>query len=163
MLTVSSIYKKLKPQHLGKFLNYWPPYLGAGIGIRHIADDWSSVEVRMKLRWFNRNYVGTHYGGNLFSMADPFYMIMLMKILGRDYLVWDKSARIDFLRPGKGEVKAIFTLAPEEIEQIKQQVATNGRHYFEKAIEIIDRHDDVVARVTKVISIRPKTPANKSR
>jgi Domain of unknown function (DUF4442) len=77
-------------------LNIWPPFLGAGIRLRRIAPDWKAIDVEMKLRWWNRNYVGTHYGGSLYSMADPFLMLMLIENLGKDYIVWDKAASIRF-------------------------------------------------------------------
>ena len=79
----------MKPRHLRWGMNLWPPFLGAGIRVRHIAPDWSEVRVELRQGLLNRNYVGTHYGGSLFSMTDPFYALMLMHLLGSRYLVWD--------------------------------------------------------------------------
>src|ERR1039458_6644721 len=59
------------PAHLRRLVNLWPPFLGAGIRIKHIAPDMKAVDVEMKLRWWNANYVGTHFGGSLFAMTDP--------------------------------------------------------------------------------------------
>ena len=85
-------------------MTLYPPYLGAGISVQHMSADFRHVKVRMGLGWYNRNYVGTQFGGSLYSMVDPFYMLMLMENLGRDYIVWDKAASIDFVSPGKGPV-----------------------------------------------------------
>ena len=82
------------------------PFLGAGIKVTKITPDYREVETRMKLRWYNKNLVGTHYGGSLYSMADPFYMVMLVANLGDKHFVWDKSSSIEFISPGKGEVRA---------------------------------------------------------
>jgi hypothetical protein len=109
------------------FMSFYPPYLGAGVRVRHISDDFRDVTVSMGLGWYNRNYVGTQFGGSLYSMVDPFYMLMLMENLGRQYIVWDKAADIDFISPGKGprsvgkrpmakntcrNCRSIFTTAP---------------------------------------------------
>ena len=83
-------------------INLWPPILGAGIRVKWGPGN-KAVDVEMKLRFWNRNYVGTHYGGSLYSMTDPFYMLMLMNNLGRDYIVWDKAASIRFRKPGKSQ------------------------------------------------------------
>ena len=77
---------------LRRWINLWPPFLGAGIRVKRIAPDMKAVDVEMKLRWWNANYVGTHFGGSLFAMTDAFYMLMLMANLGGDYIVWDKAA-----------------------------------------------------------------------
>jgi hypothetical protein len=85
-----------KGHALRRWINFWPPFLGAGIRVTHIAPDMKSVDVEMKLRWWNANYVGTHFGGSLFAMTDAFYMLMVMANLGRDYIVWDKAASIRY-------------------------------------------------------------------
>ncbi len=92
----------MKANHLRRLLNVYPPFLGAGIYIKRIAMDYREVDVEMKLRWYNRNYVSTHFGGSLYAMTDPFYMLMLINILGEGYAVWDKAAHIDFVSPGRG-------------------------------------------------------------
>jgi hypothetical protein len=96
--------KQALKRYIGILLNVWPPFLGAGIRVNRFQPDWKGIEVEMKLRRWNSNYVGTHYGGSLYSMADPFYMLMLIENLGSDYIVWDKSATIRFKKPGKGRL-----------------------------------------------------------
>ena len=86
---------------LRRAVNLWPPFLGAGIRVTHVAPDMKAIDVEMKLRWWNANYVGTHFGGSLFAMTDAFYMLMLMANLGRGYIVWDKAATIRYRKPGK--------------------------------------------------------------
>src|ERR1700756_4653555 len=93
-----------------------PPYLGAGVRVRLAAKDLSRVEVEMRLTPWNRNFVGTHFGGSLYSMCDPFLMLMLMARLGPEYVVWDKSAAIEFIRPGRGTVAATFELPQARVE-----------------------------------------------
>ena len=83
---------KFSPKSLKRLLNLYPPYLGAGVKITHISEDWRELHVGMSLRWFNRNAVNTHFGGSLYSMIDPHIMLMLMQVLGKEYLVWDKAA-----------------------------------------------------------------------
>jgi hypothetical protein len=72
-------------------MNLWPPFRGAGVRVRHIAPDWREAHVELKFGLLNRNYVGTHFGGSLYAMTDPFYMLMLIHLLGPDYVVNHKG------------------------------------------------------------------------
>ncbi len=76
-------YASFRRERCASLMNVWPPFVGAGIRVRHIAPDFRSVTVDMRLRWSNRNYVGTHFGGSLYAMADPFLMVMLLHNSGR--------------------------------------------------------------------------------
>ena len=137
-------------------LNIYPPYLGAGIRVEHISDDYCEIVVSMKLRWYNRNYVGTHFGGSLASMTDPFFMLMLMNILGKDFVVWDQAARIQFIRPGKGRVVARFHLSQVQIDEIHAQTQGGAVFRPEYKVEILDEDGEVVAQVVKQEYIRKK-------
>src|SRR5262245_19161049 len=97
-------------RYLLRLLNIYPPFVGRGIRLKRMTPDLREVDVEMKLRWWNANYVCTHYGGSLYSMADPFYMLMLLENLGSGYIVWDKAASIRFRKPGKGRLRAEFRL-----------------------------------------------------
>src|ERR1035438_10526109 len=112
----------------------WPLFLGARIRVGRLQSDWKEIDGEMKLRRWNSNYVGTHYGGSLYSMADPFYMLMLIENLGRDYIVWDKSATIRFKKPGRGMVFANFRVSEEEIREIKQ--ALNSQDKIERSFRV---------------------------
>lgn len=143
---------------LQRALNVFGPYLGAGVTIRHIAPDFSEAIVEMKLHWYNTNYVGTHFGGSLYSMADPMYMLLLMNRLGSDYIVWDKAASIDFLKPGTGKVTAHFVLSDEVVENIKGQADSGEKVLPEWSVDILDESGEVVARVHKTLYVRRKRP-----
>jgi acyl-coenzyme A thioesterase PaaI-like protein len=137
-------------------MSLWPPFLGAGIRVKHIAPDFREVVVSMKLRWYNRNYVGTHFGGSLAAMTDPFYMLMLIHILGSEYIVWDKTSTIDFIAPGKGTVTARFTLKDEQITEIKESTATGDAYLPEFSVDIVNESGEVIATVKKIIYVRKK-------
>jgi len=111
----------------------------------------------MKLRWYNRNYVGTHFGGSLYAMTDPFFMLMLISILGEEFVVWDKSAHIDFIKPGKGTVTAKFLITKEQIADIIHNTA-GGQKYLPKfSVDIENEAGEKVARVVKTIYIKKKS------
>lgn len=139
-----------------RFLSTFAPYLGAGIRVTHIADDFSSARVEMGQHWYNTNYVGTHFGGSLYSMVDPMYMLLLMRRLGNDYIVWDKSASIDFIRPGKGKVMARFELTDERVDEIRSATQGGDKILPEWDVEIVDESGELVARVHKVLYVRRK-------
>jgi acyl-coenzyme A thioesterase PaaI-like protein len=137
-------------------LNCYPPYWATGIVIHSVSPDYRRITVRMKMHWYNRNYVGTHFGGSLYAMTDPFYMLMLLQNLSKEYLVWDQSACIDFIKPNRGAVTAEFEVTQALLDAIAQNT-TEGRKYLpELPVEIKDETGEVVARVTKKIYVRRK-------
>jgi hypothetical protein len=142
--------KKKMNRHL---LNIWPPLLGAGIRVRRISEDLREIDVEMKLRVWNRNYVGTHYGGSLYSMTDPFYMVMLIRNLGPEYVVWDKAAAIRFKRPGKGTVRAEFRLTEQRIQEIVKTLENQEKTEPVFRVLVQDVDANVIAEVEKTIYV----------
>ncbi len=151
--------KQIFKRHARTLMNLWPPFLGAGIRVKRIQPDWKAIDVEMKLRRWNANYVGTHYGGSLYSMTDPFYMVMLIENLGRDYIVWDKSASIRFKQPGTGCVSASFRLSEGQLEEIREALKTQDRIERDFTVEIRNQSGAVVATVEKQIHVRRQTAA----
>ncbi|HTZ46290.1 MAG TPA: DUF4442 domain-containing protein [Verrucomicrobiae bacterium] len=145
---------KILKNNIRVAINWWPPLLGAGIRVTRLDPNWRAVDVQMKLRWWNRNYVGTHYGGSLYSMTDPFYMVMLIENLGRGYIVWDKSASIRFRRPGRGTVRAEFRLTQEQIDELRHAVDNQEKIEREFTVEVKDTEGVVIAEVTKLLHVR---------
>ena len=141
---------------LRRWINLWPPFLGAGISVKHIAPDMKAIDVEMKLRWWNANYVGTHFGGSLFAMTDPFYMLMLMANLGREYIVWDKAASIRYRKPGRGTVRAEFRLSDSQIGDVREKLKTLSKYEPVFTIEVKDGAGVVIAEVEKVLHVRKK-------
>jgi acyl-coenzyme A thioesterase PaaI-like protein len=147
---------------LRRWVNLWPPFFGAGIRITHIATDMKAVDVEMKLRFWNANYVGTHFGGSLFAMIDPFYMLMLMANLGRDYVVWDKAATIRYRKPGRGTVRAEFRLSDSQIDDVREKLTTMSKYEPVFLVEVRDEAGVVIAEVEKMLHIRKKTAVEAS-
>ena len=137
-------------------LNIWPPFLFSGISILEISKDFRHAKVRLKKKALTSNYVGTLFGGSLFAMTDPFYMVMVMKNLGKGYIVWDKKSEIDYVSPGKSTVYAEFNLWDNDLEEIKREVEAAGKYlkWFEVDIKAAD--GTVVAIVKKQIYVRKK-------
>ena len=135
-------------------INLYPPYWGTGIRLTRVSGDYSHLRVEMPLRFYNRNYVGTHFGGSLYAMVDPFYMLMLIQILGSDYVVWDRSAGIDFIKPGRGRMRADFHIPLETVAEIKARTADGEKYLPTFTVEIRDSRKEIVARATKKLYIR---------
>ena len=153
--------KRLWKRNMRMLLNLWPPLLGAGIRVTRLEPDWREVDVEMKLRRWNTNYVGTHYGGSLYSMTDPFFMLMLLENLGREYIVWDKAATIRFRKPGRGTVFTQFRLTPEQIGEIQAALTKEEKIDRTFLVEVKDKEGVVVAEVQKVVQVRRKVRATK--
>ena len=143
-----------------RLVNIYPPFLGAGVRVRSAAPDFRHIRVEMRLRWYNRNYVGTHFGGSLYSMVDPFYMLMLMQVLGPDYIVWDQAARIAFLRPGRGTLHADFHLTEADLAAIHTHTVSGGKYRPQFVVEIRDLEEEMVARVEKTLYVRRRNQSD---
>jgi acyl-coenzyme A thioesterase PaaI-like protein len=149
----------MKASTLRRFVNFWPPLLFAGIRATHISDDFRRIDVALTLRWYNRNYVGTQFGGSLFSMTDPWYVLMLMQTLGRDYFVWDKQADIEFITPGRGQVTAHFYLDDVVVAEILEHTAGGEKYFPRFSIDIVDADHQLVAKVERTLYVRKKPAA----
>jgi len=140
-----------------RLLNLWPPFRGMGIRVREISPDFRHATVELRMRLLNRNYVGTHFGGALFSMTDPFFMILMMKRLGGDYVVWDKSGTVRFLKPARGTVTAQFEMPDERVAEARERTAGGEKHEPVFTVAIVDAQGTAVAEVEKTLHIRRKT------
>ncbi len=139
-----------------RLLNWWPPFRGAGIRVREIAPDFRSATVELRMRLLNRNYVGTHFGGSIFAMTDPFFMVMMMKNLGPQYLVWDKEGTVRFLKPARGTLVARFELPEERIAEARAATESGSKFEPKFVVEIVDAEGVTVADVEKTLYIRRK-------
>lgn len=137
-------------------LNIYPPYLGAGVRVSYIRSDWRELHVSMALKWFNRNYVGTHFGGSLYSMVDPHLMLLLIQILGGEYRIWDKAADIEFIKAAKSRVTSKIVISDDDLDLIREKTAGGEKFFADFPVEIRDGDNDLVAKVTKTIYVRKK-------
>ena len=144
------------PRTFRAMINLWAPFRGAGIKVREIAPDFRRVVVDLRMRFDNRNYVGTHFGGSLFAMTDPWFMLMMMNNLGRDYIVWDKAGSVRFLKPGRGTVTADFVLTEEMLEDVRTKAIPGVKYEPTYSVEVKDANGVVVASVEKTLHIRKK-------
>ncbi|MEJ1095947.1 MULTISPECIES: DUF4442 domain-containing protein [unclassified Pseudoxanthomonas] len=149
----------MKASTLRHIFNCWPPFLFSGIHVTRMCSDWRYARVELRMRPWNRNYVGTHFGGSLFAMTDPFWMIMIKESLGSDYYVWDKAAEIEFVKPGKGTVHAEFRLDDATLDDIRQTAADGQKHLRWMPTEILNAQNETVVRIRKQIYVRLKPKA----
>jgi acyl-coenzyme A thioesterase PaaI-like protein len=147
---------KYSARTLVRGMHLWPPFLGAGIRLRHMSEDFREAEAELKFGRLNRNAVGTQFGGSLFAMTDPFYAIMLMRNLGPEYLVWDKAASIEYVAPGRGAVRARFELTQARLAQIRAQAAGGEKVLPDFDTDIVDTQGEVIARVHRTLYVRLK-------
>lgn len=148
--------QRLDAAALRRILNLYPPYLGAGVRVVEGSADYRRWVVEMRLRPFNRNYFGTHFGGSLYSMCDPWFVLILSKNLGPEFLVWDEVATIRFKKPGKGRVRAVFELSDEAIQEVRTTTLAQRKTHPTFAAEVQDESGAVVAEVEKTIYVRKR-------
>lgn len=142
-----------------RLINLWPPFLFSGIKVLAISDDWRHVKVRLRRHWYNRNYKGTHFGGSLFAMADPFRMIPIMECLGRDYRVWDQASEITFVAATREDVFAEFHIDDAVLEEIREATASGEKYLRWFDTEIRTASGELVAQVRKQVYVRRRRKA----
>lgn len=147
---------EMTPRLLRFGMNLWPPYLFSGIRVTDIGGDWRSARVELRRHLWNRNYVGTQFGGSLFAMTDPFWMLLALHALPRDYIVWDKAAEIEFVKPGRSTVHAEFRIDDAVFDKIKAAAAGGEKVLRWFDTDVIDTQGEVVARVRKQLYVRLK-------
>lgn len=149
--------ESFKSRRFRWMFNFFPAYRGTGGRIAYIADDFREVRVKLPLNWRTRNYVGTIYGGSIYASIDPIYMLMLIHILGPEYTVWDKAAKIRFRKPGKDTLFVDFQLSQEEIDEIKA-LAENAKSVDRVYdLELKDKNGVVHAQIEKTLYIAKKS------
>jgi acyl-coenzyme A thioesterase PaaI-like protein len=146
--------RKYPPRLLRLAMNLWPPYLGAGIRVRRIAADYREIVVELPLRLYNRNYFGSHFGGSLYAMTDPFFALMVLHNLPDEYSVWDKAAAIEFIAPGRSRMRASFRLTDDDLDRIRRMTDGGDKHLHLFNVDVVDDEGLVVAKVEKIVYVR---------
>jgi acyl-coenzyme A thioesterase PaaI-like protein len=147
----------LRQRLLMRLVNLYPPYVGANIRTLRRRGDAHTIVVRMGLHRWNKNLFGTQFGGSLYAMCDPHFVFIVARNLGPGYVVWDKSAAIDFLRPGRGAVVARFHVSPQEIDEIRAAADRGEKTEPRFTAEIVaEDGGEIVARVTKRLWVKKR-------
>ncbi|WP_394616295.1 DUF4442 domain-containing protein [Lentzea sp. JNUCC 0626] len=146
----------MKASRLRFGMNLWPPFLFAGIRVEEISADYRYARVRMRLRPWNRNFFGTHFGGSLFAMTDPFWVLLLFNQLGGEHVVWDQAGEIEFVAPGRGTVYAEFRLTDEHVARVLEQTSGGEKALIWFETDVVGQDGAVIARVKKQVYARRK-------
>lgn len=146
----------MKSSLLRHCMNIWPPFWGAGIKVEYISSNYRKARVILKHKLLNRNIIGVHFGGSLFAMTDPFFMLMFSENLGKEYVIWDQAAKIEFLKPGKGKVFAEFEITQEQIDSLIEAASDGKKVLREFGVDVKDKYGDIVARIHKTLYVRKK-------
>ena len=149
--------KNAKFARLIRKINWYPPFLGMAVRVKSYRDDFTRFDVELRAKWYNRNLFGTHFGGSLYTMSDPFFVFILTMSFDGDYIVWDKSAGIDFLKPARGTILGIFEISRERLAEIRSEVDALGKNTYHFEADLVDEAGQVVARVRKEVYVRLKS------
>lgn len=149
--------KKLYSEFIRFGLNLWPCLRRTGGRVVYLAEDFTHLTIRLSLNWKTRNVVGTIFGGSMYASTDPYFMLMLMKILGDQYVVWDKGCSIRFKRPAKKTITADFIVTPDMLHSVRTQVAANNEYDFTWTIQYKDKEGVVYAEFDKIIYVASKS------
>ena len=154
---------RITPRRLAVVMSLWIPNLFSGIRVRGFSADWTRARVELHVNVLTRNYVKTAFGGSMQAMTDPYFFMLVTHQLGRDYVVWDTRAEIEFLKPGRGVLTAEFHVPAERVADIRARAEGGAKvlEWFET--EITDRSGDVIARVRREVYVREKKRVTAAR
>lgn len=154
---------RITPRRLAIGMSLWIPNLFSGIRVRRFSDDWTEAVVELHVNVVTRNYVKTAFGGSLSAMTDPYYFMLIMHQLGRDYVVWDTRGEIEFVKPGRGVLTARFEVPLAKGAELRERAHGGAKvlEWFET--EITDEAGDVVARVRREVYVREKRGVTAAR
>ena len=138
------------------YFNFFPAYRGTGARVAFISSDYSEIHIKLRLYWRTRNYVGTVFGGSIFGALDPIYMIQLINLLGEDFVVWDKEAKVKFLKPINKTVFARFLITEELLKEIRKEVSLNKKMHVTLPVSFVDKKGTAYATVEKLLFISDK-------
>lgn len=136
--------------------NIFPAYRRTGGRLCFLSEDWREIHVKLEKNWATRNFVGSVFGGSIYGALDPIYMIQLLHILGKEYVVWDKAANIKFIKPVKNTVYAKFLITEDLISQIKNEVKEKGEYTFDVPANFVDKSGEVYSKVMKTMYVAEK-------
>ncbi|MEM6457028.1 MAG: DUF4442 domain-containing protein [Acidobacteriota bacterium] len=148
---------------LMRLMRFYPPYLGASVRATAVNETFTTIDVAMPLRLTNRNFFGTHFGGSLYAMCDPWFVFILYAHLGDDHVVWDRAARIVFQRPGRGRVTARFHVPAREIARLRAAAAVERKVEPVYTVDVVDAKGAVVAQIEKTLYVRHKEAHRRRR
>lgn len=143
--------------------NIFPGFRRTGARMIKASDDLHYAKIRLPLNYKTRNYVGTIYGGSMYSCADGIYMVQLINILGKEYVVWDKSASIRFRRPGNTTLYGEFAISPEFVKQVKSEIKQQNEKDYTMKVDLVDQAGEVYATIEKVLYIASKAHYKEKR
>ncbi len=153
-LNPSRLLRHLSPRAFRRAMRFFPPIRNTGVRVTHISDDWRHWKAELPLDHRTRNYVGTHFGGTLYSAADPHLMLAWMHILGPGAVVWDKAAAVRFRKPGRGTLHLEFEIPEAQVAQVRRRLASEPKFDLHYTLQWLDRAGDVVAEVDKTVHFR---------
>jgi acyl-coenzyme A thioesterase PaaI-like protein len=153
------IPKKLRFWYFKTRFNLFPPYLLSRTRCVYVAPDYRHARFQLSLSWLNRNLNGSLFGGSLYAMVDPVHAVMLEQLLPGRHVVWAKSAKIDFLKPGRGRVVADYRISDEALAAITAELAAKGKAEATFPVAIGDAEGDTVARADVTVYVRRRGAA----
>ncbi|MCO5280720.1 MAG: DUF4442 domain-containing protein [Chitinophagales bacterium] len=156
-LFATELTESKRSRWIRRAFNFWPCIWCTGSKVTFISGNWQELHVSLSLNWRTRNRVGTVFGGSIYSSVDPYFMLLLMEILGKDFVVWDKAASMKFIRPITDEVKCKFYISDELIEEIKNTIAERNEFTFELPLKYEDDAGNVYAVFTKSVYVASKS------
>jgi len=141
--------------------NHFPAYRRCGARITYVSPELLDVKIELPLRWNNKSHIGSIWGGSLYSSIDPVYTIMLTQTLGKKYVVLDKAAKIEFLKPANQKLYAHFNINQSDIENIKSECSEHGKTERIYHVELKDDSNIIYLSAEKTIHIRTRYRAHK--
>ncbi|KAA8478520.1 uncharacterized protein DUF4442 [Arcticibacter tournemirensis] len=138
-------------------MRFYPPLLFQRIWVERFQRDFRGVDVKIARSILNLNYNRSIFGGTIYAAADPFYAVLFHQILqkrGYKVQVWQKSAEIDYVKPGMSSLYFSARLDDAEISEACSSLDSDGKFVKSYTIEIKNKAGELCATVESTVYIR---------
>lgn len=135
----------------------YPPLLFQRIWVKRFHKGFRGVDVKINRSLFNKNYNGSIFGGTIYAATDPFYALLFDQLLRREgykIRVWLKSASIQYLKPGHGDLFFTITVTEKMLNEAIEAMNTVGKFVKAYPMEITNAQGELCATVMNEIYVR---------
>lgn len=136
---------------------FYPPLFFQRIWVKRFHKGFRGVDVKIVRSFLNRNYNASIFGGTIYGATDPFYAILFDQLLQRQGFktrVWLKSASIQYLKPGHGDLYFTINISDSMLDDAIHTLHTQGKFVRAYPMEIYNKKGELCATVTNEVYIR---------
>jgi hypothetical protein len=138
-----------------RLLELYPPFVPMRIKVLEITADWRIVRILLPLNARSRNPGGVMFGGYQAALADPIAALACARVFP-GYSVWTRAMEVSFDHGGNSDLEMRFALTPDQENDIRMQLASEGRATPTFEYGYVRRDGVRCTVIRNTVAIRPR-------